>query len=472
MEKQYFDIKNLAIILVDFVPYERKKDMIEGLRELFETEGDKQPVFFDEPSFDSIPDIRESGILSGSGHNNLGMIFNSDIDWQPLMGIQKKLPEEFLGIQVTVGQFVDFSYWIEYLGFVKENYQNKDIKRVFVESRDFVPYRIKTPDGREMRGRKPKGPELEPTIRSFQTDLENFLRPYSCGLFLDRTTTKGTYLSCISVKVLSTQKIDFNLFKNWERQHFNFFRFIGFTHAYSRYDSMLVGYYPERIFREQSIFQGLVFLASTADFKGDGYETPEKEICYRIQFQVMDLVPLLHLIYWPSFAMEVNRRKWEQQIRSMLSDISASREKKIEDIQQAYDKTMELYRDFNQHFIEEKWNIDLMKQHLSFAKRVTSATKPLDSTLPQTNLFEDMLWVGESFLDQEKDMLQHIKDQIDLLFSYSDNLINMDLNKTNLHLQKRMDRMTYIMLVLAIVTTILALDTVWNWLQTIWDLIW
>ena len=167
--------------------------------------------------------------------------------------------------------------------------------------------------------------------------------------------------------------------------------------------------------------------------------------------------------------MEVNRRKWEQQIRSRLSDISASRKKEIEDIQQAYEKAMELHRDFNQHFIEENKNMVLMKQSLSFAKRVTSATKPLDASLPQTNLFEDMLRGGERFLNREKDMLQHLKDQIDLLFSYSTNLINIDLNKTNIRLQKRMDWMTYIMLALTIVTTILTIITIgpslWNWLM-------
>lgn len=473
LEKEYFDIKNLEIILIDFVPYERKKEMIKDLKELFEKEGERQPYFVDEPRLDLIPDIKESGVFSGGGTVHLGWILNSALDWKPMHGVQKKLPHEFMGIDVTLGQFVDFSYWIAYAGAIKDKYQNDGIKKTFIESGDWVKYKEKTPDGREIRGRRAKGPKLEPTIRKYQEALQDFLRPYSCGIFLNKSN-KDKHSSCPSLKVVSTDKIDFDSFQDWEMKHIDFLRFIGFDLAYSRYNNMLAGYYPERIFREMSIFQGLVFLASTADFKGEGYDKPESEICDNVELLVQYLAPLLHSIYWSSFALEINRGKWENEVQSILAEISASRKEKERSIQQTYDRTLESYRNFHQYFIEESKNLEGMKHNMNYARRVVRGyTKPLNSRFSRSNfnLFEDLANYGVSLLKMEKEMLEHLKRQIDLLFSYSNNLTNMDLNQTNIRLQTSMKWMTIVMLVFTIVSAILAIiaygPTILNWLKTI-----
>ena len=111
-----------------------------------------------------------------------------------------------------------------------------------------------------------------------------------------------------------------------------------------------------------------------------------------------------------------------------------------------------------------------MKRTTGFFKRVTHRyTKPLDSGFSQVNLFEDLAKYGDSLLEIEKEMLRHLKSQIDLLFSYSTNLTNMDLSQTNIRLQRSMKWMTVAMLVFTIVTVILTIiaPIIWDWLRTI-----
>jgi hypothetical protein len=471
LQKQYVDIRNLGIILVDFVPYERKQDMIEGLRNLFKKEGEKQPIFVDEPRFDMIPDIKDEGIFSGGGTAHIGSVISSDLDWQPLQGIQRKLPNEFVYLDVTIGQFVDFSYWIAYAGLIKETHQNQGIERVFVESRDWVPYEKTTSDGRKIQGMKSKGPQVEQTIRNCQKALEDFLRPYSTGLFLNKLANKTEHFTCPNLKILSTQKIDFGSFQEWEMAHSDFMRFIGFERVYSRFDNMIVGYYPETAFRERSISQGLVFLASKADFKGDGYLKPEDEIFDNVRFLLWDLAPLLHVIYWSSFAVEINRRKWEEKVESTIKEISSAQKRKPDVIQNICIDALNSYREFNQYFIEETKNLESLKQRSAFYRRLVTASQPLNSKFSNVNPFDDLAKYADRLLSMEKDMLENLKGRFDLLLTYSNMLANLDLSQTNINLQKSMKWMTLIMLVLTIAATVLTIliygPTIWNWLRSI-----
>jgi hypothetical protein len=45
LKNEYLDLKNLGFILVDFVPCERKSQMVEGLKSLFSSEGGQSPSF-------------------------------------------------------------------------------------------------------------------------------------------------------------------------------------------------------------------------------------------------------------------------------------------------------------------------------------------------------------------------------------------------------------------------------------------
>jgi hypothetical protein len=291
LKREFIETKNLGFMLVDFIPYANKSKLIEGLNELFSPEDPNQPMSFDEPRLDQIPDIKESGVLSGGGTTPIGIIFNSDISGDRFFrGIQKKLPAEFFCLEVCVGQFIDYAYYVVYSCLLKEEYQTKEIERLFIESEDWVPYRETTPNGREMRGEKPKGPDLEPTIRGYQTNMEKYLRPFSHGLFLNSSNEPS--VCCPNVKVLSVPKIDFNSFDTWETGHRSLLRFLGFEFLYCKHDRMMIGYYRKSLFSDKpsSAFQGLVFLASLCDFKSDGFSKPEHEVFHNVHwFTIHDI---------------------------------------------------------------------------------------------------------------------------------------------------------------------------------------
>ena len=459
LKKEYLNISNIGVILIDYVPYEKKSEMIDGLQELYRPEGEKQPVFFDSPRIDQIPDIKQAGIRGGGGHVPLGKIYNSDLGWQPLNGIQKNLPKEISAVEVFVGQFVDFAYFIAYSCTIKEEYRDKDILNIFIESEDWIPYKEKTVEGKEVRGSRPKGPQLEPTIRAYQKDLEEFLRSFSCGLFLNK---ENSGQQCPNLKIISTPKIDYPSFEIWEREHSRLLRFIGLnTFAYSRFKGILVGYYPESLFRDKpsSVFQGLVFLASIADFKGEGYDNhPEYEAFADVEYlTLMSIAPLLHSIYWPAFTMEISRHKWEKDATSLLENIRTVNKQKKLISKDVYEKMLDSYRDFNQFYIDEIKNIETLTQNASWLKRLFPEKSPLKSTHRVPDVFEDISKGSERFPNEEKEMLKDLKDRFELLFRYCDNLTSMSLNESNISLQRSMRRMTITMLILTVTTVVLAI---------------
>lgn len=467
---EYFDFKNLAIILFDFVPYENKEKMIEGLKELFKPEGTKQPIFSDEPKLD-ICDMKNEGFLSGGGYYPVGTILNSDINFQPMQGVQKYLPEPFFYIEVGVGQFVDFSYFIFYKAVLKKRFQNCGIKKTFVESGDFVRFEEKKPSGKITRGARSKGPELEPTIRNYIMELEKFLKQYSHGLFLNTKNDENKRLTCPNFKIVSTPKIDFRNFDNWKSQHHRFLRHIGFNFVYSKYSQMLVGYYGSNIFREHSLFEGLVFLASETDFKGEGYMgngAAEAEIIDDISFLGWELYPLLQVMYWSSYVIELQHPKWEFEVKDLMSKI-LSNDKSIDQTENSYDITANAYREFNQQYLKENRNIEALKQNSKRYHRIVDSIKQLKSRSSSDNIFQDIIDGGNRFLDKEKEMLNNIKTDYDLLFRYCNNMITMDFNMLNVKLQKSMKWMTIAMLILAILTIIISIIDNYDNLVNAWN---
>jgi len=459
LKREYLELRNIGLIFIDYVPYEKKAEMIDGLKELYRPEGEKQPAFFDPLRIDQVPDIKQAGIRGGGGIVPLGTIFSSDLSWEPLQGIQKKLPKEFLCVEVSVGQFVDCAYYLVYSCTTKEEYRNNDIFKVFIGSEDWIPYEEKSAEGKELRGSKPKGPQLEPTMQAFQKDMEEFLRQFSCGLFLNKEKKGQT---CPNFKVMSVPKIDFNSFDTWEREHSRLLKFIGFNYfAYSSFDNILVGYYPESLFRDKpsSVFQGLVFLASIADFKGEGYGGhPEYEVFNRIEiFTVQSAAALLHSTYWPAFVMEILKQKWEKNATSLLENIRILKKQKKLISKDIYEKTLDSYRDFNQFYIDEIKNVDTLTQNTSWLERFFPEKSPLKSTRRFIDVFESLSKGSERLPNMEKEMLRDLKDRFELLFRYCDNLTRMSLDESNISLQRSMRRMTITMLILTMTTVILAI---------------
>ena len=116
LEKEYFDVQNVGLILIDIVPYENKAQMIDGFKKMF-CAGNltSMKMRFDGPRLDCIPDIKKSGLLAGGGSANIGFVFNSDLDVNYLTGIERRLPRMLKMMEVVVAQSVDFAYTVTYI---------------------------------------------------------------------------------------------------------------------------------------------------------------------------------------------------------------------------------------------------------------------------------------------------------------------------------------------------------------------
>ena len=443
LEKEYLDIKNLEIILVDFIPYERKEQMIQGLKELFQPEVKTKGLFGD-PHLDFIPDMKKSGALSGGGTAKIGIIFNSDISWKPLTGIQRKLPEQFLALEITLGQLVDSMYYIIYCGTIKKEFYNEEIKKTFIASGDWVPD--------EKGGWIRKGPKTEPTIRRYQRDMERFLKNFSCGLFLN-SSYAGEGFGCPNIKIISTKKINFDSLQEWEKNHLRFIDFLGFNVAvYSKYDGFLVGIPEDHLFKTYSVYAGLIFLASEDDFETNGYETIERAICGKIEWFSQDptshLIDLFHSVYWTNYHLEISGEKWGEEIKSTLDKIIFCADPN--EISIIYQRIIKMYHDFSSYFVDEKKNIQNLKKRVARAKKIASPVTPLKMRNFEVDVFKDLVGGSEMFLEMEDDRNDYLNSQFRSLFGYCKNLTNVSLSRSNINVQKSMHRMTIVVIILTI----------------------
>jgi hypothetical protein len=366
LKKQFIDTKNIGFILVDFIPYANKNEMIDGLYKLFFTEGQNQSL--EEPCLNQIPDIKESGILSGGGTTPIGTIYNSDVPGALFFrAVQKRLPEEICTLDICVGQFIDYSYYVVYSCFLKTEYQTKDIEKSFVESGDFVPYVERTFSGKEKTGDKRKGPDLEPKIGEYERHMEKFLRPFSFGLFLN--STNGESVCCPSIKVLGVPKIDYNSFEPWEKLHRGLLMFFGFEFIYCKHDQMLISYYQKSLFidKSHSIHQGMIFLASLNDFNGKGYSEPEYEVFHKVKWSTIHSIAILfHMVYWPTYNIEIKQKTWMKKIDELTSLVGKLDKQQGLKLNEVYDKVLGSYGAFSQYFLEELENIRLASRGNEF----------------------------------------------------------------------------------------------------------
>jgi hypothetical protein len=469
LRKEYLPVKIVGIILIDMVPYEKKQEMIAGLKRLFTPEGDCQPIFQEGPKLKDIPDIHASGIMTGGGTTVIGTIFNSDLGKELLQGVQKNLPVELSHISISVGQFVDFSYHITYSCYVKEN-MSSQIEKTFIESENRVSFEETDEFGKKTLITKDKGPEFEPTIQECQAKIEKYLRPFSSGIFL------GDNLLCVcpSLKIYSIASINFRHFQNWERFHFRLLRFLGFESIYCKFGNMLVSYYPESLIptKPSSIRQGLVFLASEDMYGDPSYWNSQNQIMDNLELLGWEgLNNLLMLLYWSTFNIEIIQTKYEQGNSDLLKRIKSLKANQKASIYDIYENVLEAYNDFNNYRLTEIANLRVARENSDRFRLENLSKYSLPISTPEINVFGD-LWAGSNhFIEVESKKLQEIQEDFDSLFHYYNNWVNSSLNKTNLNLQKSMKLMTIVMLFLTVATVVLALSPfysqIWSFLQSL-----
>lgn len=464
-KKEYLPLSALGLFLVELVPYEKKEQMIKGLKKLFEDDNaGSQPNFkiFGQPNFE-ICDMREEGILSGGGNYEIGTIINSDISGT-VLGTREKLPKEFFYITVLVGQFVDFVYHVTFIIGLKDEYKTSGIEQKFIQFGDFIP-NSKGKNGEKQRGYHSRSLDAEPVLMEYEKLAEEFLRPYSCGLFL-KTNSKS---KCPNFFVYSLPNIDFSNFQIWRNEHHNFLRFLGFDVIFCRFSNMLVAQDRQTLFPQKpnSVFQGLIFLASEDLYEGRDTQEKESEIIEELNFLGWEgLYSILTICYWSTFNIEITQSEFKKKTNQLINKIENSKKENNRDIYSLYDNVLKAYNDFTTYRLIETSNIKLFKEKMNHPDLKKFCTYSKALLKPEVNVFQDLYQGANYFLKTEEESLKEIQEEFDSLFQYCNNLVNMNLSKVNMKLQKSMNWMTVVMLVFTVATILVSLTP--YYLQ-IWD---
>jgi len=439
-KKQYLPIKNLEIILVDIVPYERKNKMIQGLLDLFQ--GAASIAGYDGPRLYEIPDMKESGVLSGGGSVNVGNIYNGDIGRFP-GGVERDLPKPFSVVNVWVSQFFDFGYCVIYNCVLKDEFRNVDVENVFIQSRLFAEREEKLAGGGVIKISEPKGPKFEPSIRQYQKMMEDFLGKYSCGLFLNEATASSPVPSCPNIKIISIKEINFGSIDKWFKEHRDILEFLGVSYAISKYDDFLVSYQEETLFKKASIFQGLLFLGSET-----GERSIRDDICRKVEGLVLeDLVHLFQIIFGTVYWLEITCKNWEDKIKSyIVNDFHDTT---------AYKEAMTSYRDFQHTKIIEEENIRRLPEKIKRLPHVKSISLPIPREGLGIDLFEDMLKACDRFLEIEKERLTYLENYFQSVFEHFREMVNFNLQQNIGSLTSRLVWITVVLVILTLVMAIL-----------------
>jgi hypothetical protein len=456
LEPEYLEIKNIGIVLIDFVPYKEKNVMIDGLKKIYGSEKDLIKIRGESP-FDNIPDIRSQGILSGGARINIGLIYNSDLNWPFYFELHRQLPKCFLYLEVSISQSFDYAYCVEYFFRIKEEYYNKGIKTTFVESGDSISSIEITISGEVLQGEKRKGPDREATIINYQKEAEDFLREYSYGLFLNKTST----LSCPNVEILSMNEIDFKAFKDWYRNHMYFMRFLGTTETLSKLDYFLICFDNDRLFKEYSIFSGLILLASEDHINIRGNLKKDDEIYRRgtsfLRDPTLHLTEILHAIYWSSFHLEITNSDWQEKIRKRFDALSKIPNDNT--LASVYTDMIGFKHSFDDESVSEIRNIEETMRELDRYRVTHPAVETLEGSVT-INVYESLLEWGKELLDREHRNIEYLSQQFDNFFKFASNLTDINLNKGNAKIQKRMLWITLVTSLIAIAAFFVGLSRI------------
>jgi len=460
LEKEYFDVQNIGLVLIDIVPYENKGRMIDGFFKIFSTENlSSIRMRFDGPRIDNIPDIKKSGVLASKGGANIGFVFNSDLDENYPAGIKRTLPRMLKTMTIWVTQSVDFAYIVTYICNFKKEFYNKDIKDVFIKSDDLVLHEEILEDGSILKEEGSRGPEFEPSITDFQLHVETFLKNFSCGLYLNKNSKKNKVPCCPSIEVLATDNISFEEFETWEKIHLRFLKFLNFDFFhYSKLDYLLIGFQRREIYSRHSISMGLTILASKKHFEDGNCHEP---IMSYIEYMVVgQLNNLFLLTYWTNYQVEITHKEWRKKIDMYLSDTSnLSKSSNVQDIKkltQVYYSMIKEIRSFESYFLNESNHYELFNELFPRIVKNIKHFEPIQTEFGEHNVSEIFLDIGKSLLEEERNRNESLKRELNYLLDYTRNLTDLTLAEGNIDLQNVIRKYTKAIFKLTVLVIIIA----------------
>lgn len=418
-------------MLVDFVPYERKSEMILGFEKLFSLPSTGTRI---SSIKDQIMDITESGLAGFKA--NLGNIHNARKFYtMPLAipdpdrfiidsgGVKAELPDEIDRIEVLVGQDVDFCYYTNYFCFINKDHWNIN-RDTYIHSGDIISY----PDNRGFNSRGIKGPRSDPTFQNYENCVAKFLSKYANGLFL-KDYSPDTFVP--SIRVLSTPSVEFSNLEVWGDKYWLYLEFLGMSRFYNRFQASILSLQTERIYEKSNVSKGITILYSEKDIpdSSDKYNRILSNASV-LNDAIKDyFLPL----YWASYNIFNPLEEW----KTRLKDKRSQKFKSLapEELEDKVTEVINLNGEFAKYNIDEKVNIRTARKTFNINKRLKGPPS-ITVYLYDLEMFKRLSGFIEDTLNEEGILIDDIQKQIDPLISYYRDMSNLRVSVSNLQLQE------------------------------------
>ncbi len=429
-ERAYFPVQNVGMVLLEIIPLDKKDDLTNGLAKLFEA-----------PERLKLQNLGDRGILAAGWSLHIGTLMNGKTPEWPGENVYKDLPDPFKWVDVNIGQVFNFCFYLVACCMIKEDYRGR-IKEKFLEAGIWKS--TKESDGVSF---STAGPDLEPTIRDYQKQIEDYLAGFVKGLFLSRET--NVRVRCPSIRVMMADKVEFEHYDSWFDAHLPFLRFLGSYFASRVEDHTLVSYQEDRLLKEASVSSGMNFICSKAGYRSVTSDPIEKQSLQNASF-ILERVLIYHFVatYWSQYQLELLLPEWERKSKALEEDLQTivhSSRSSLGPLRSTYSGALQLLNSFETYALEEEKNVEKMLTEIS-RKVPAIKSEPANRTGIKLDVIHAFV-EGSRFLVEESARLSTIRRSIHSVTSRCRQYTDFKVTEANVYLTTRIKMLTEVLVV-------------------------
>ena len=444
-KEESFDIKFLAFVLVDIIPYKKKDNLISDFERLFSLPRTGVRL---RSIKSQIRDITEGGV--GGFKVRLGDVHNinrlSPNRSQPVSsgetfvydndGVKTELPDAIDRIEIWLGQDVDFCYYVFYFCYINKDYQriNRD---TYIHSDDLVSF-----SDEFGVGDKPRGPDHDPTLATYENEVALFLSQFASGLYLEKYTSGKPVPS---IRILSTPTINFSNLSEWGDKYSIFLEYMRISRYYHVYHRSIISLQTDRLFQKSFLSKGITLLYSEEILPNDKFSPDQLYDRIRGDSSVFTKAAMDYFVplYWSNFYIYSTLADWKTKLKGKLSEISSD-SITLKELENKVTEILNLHGQFAGFNTEEKVNIRTSRNAFNILKRLKGPPS-FTVFLYEIELFKQISNLIETSLSNEKMLIDDIEKEINMLTSYYRDRSTLKVGFTNIDLQQQLKILTIIM---------------------------
>ncbi len=446
----YIETKYEKVFIIDFIKTENRDSMINGLKKLYKydeiSEGKKASLHFE-----NIPNFKYPGKLVGSHEINIGYIANSRHHKNHHSAVTRELPIFLEYMRISFSTYDDKYFCITIECNFHEEYKDPQLRETFIHIDDWIEY-----EKNNLKGRKRKGPEMEPSFNEKIREITEFLSDYIEGIYITKKNYFKKQESFIpNIKILSVGNIDFSNFKEWSKQHFQYFRFFDICiPTCSKKDDFLISIQENtRSFGKMTTTAGLILLYKPSKSNTGNINSNINQI-------IREILPYFYIYYRTNFIVESKLPKFNEDKKQIKNGIISRNINSPKDIyNQIFDSTISTYFEYSQFYFNEKECLrglhKIIDQKLYDFKVIPlwSENKSISDLVKDDAI---------ALLEIEERDLENTKQEFESLKDFNEDITTYHSTRENLRLQSKISKLTVIMVILTIIIAVLTIVLVFK----------